>query len=84
MFIYLFIYLVKQVPGWGLEQRESEKTVLFLQIMIIFISYIIIYIIIIIIIIKLLIIENHPSPNRKQNSLFVCFQFVVQFQLRCI
>jgi hypothetical protein len=44
--------LVKRVPGRGPEQRESEKTVLYLQIIIILISYIII---------KLLIIENHPS-----------------------
>ncbi len=35
-------FLVKRVPGWGPEQRESEKTVLYLQIIIILISYIII------------------------------------------
>jgi hypothetical protein len=37
------IFLVKWVPGWGPEQRESEKTVLYLQIFIILISYINIY-----------------------------------------
>jgi hypothetical protein len=34
--------LVKWVPGWGPEQRESEKTVLYLQI-IVLVSYIVIY-----------------------------------------
>ncbi len=36
-------FLIKQVPGQGPEQRESEKTVLYLQIIIKLISYIIIY-----------------------------------------
>jgi hypothetical protein len=36
-------FLVKRVKGQGQEQRESEKTVLHLQINIILISYIIIY-----------------------------------------
>ncbi len=36
-------FLVKWVPDRGPEQRESEKTVLNLQIIIILISYIIIY-----------------------------------------
>jgi len=35
--------LVKQVPGRGPEQRESNKAVLFPQIFIILISYIILY-----------------------------------------
>jgi hypothetical protein len=35
-------FLVKQVPGQGPEQRESEKTLLYPQIIIILISYIII------------------------------------------
>jgi hypothetical protein len=40
----VFFFLAKQVPGRGLEQRESEKTVLYLQIIFtILISYIIIY-----------------------------------------
>ncbi len=52
-------FLVKRVPGRGPEQRESETTVLYLQIIIISISYIII---------KLLINENHPSQKRKRNS----------------
>ncbi len=52
-------FLVKRVPGWGLEQRESEKTVLYPQIIIILISYIII---------KLLINENYPSRKREWNS----------------
>ncbi len=38
-----FSFLVKQVPGQAQEQRESEKTALYLQIIIILISYIIIY-----------------------------------------
>ncbi len=45
-------FLVKWVPGQGPEQRESEKTVLYLQIIIILNNYIVI---------KLLINENHPS-----------------------
>jgi hypothetical protein len=56
---WMFVYLVNRVPGQGPEQRESEKTVLYPQIIIILISYIII---------KLLINENHPGRNRKQNS----------------
>ncbi len=57
-------FLVKRVPGWGPEQRESEKTVLYPQIIILLISYIII---------KLLINENYASRNRKWNSEFVVF-----------
>jgi hypothetical protein len=52
-------FFVKWVPGRGPEQRESVKTVLYLQIIIILISYIII---------KLLINENHPCRNWKWNS----------------
>ncbi len=52
-------FFVTRVTGRGPEQRESEKTVLYLQIIIILISYIII---------KLLINENHPSQKRKQSS----------------
>ncbi len=39
------VFLVKRVPGWGLEQREYIKIVLYLLIIfiIILISYIIIY-----------------------------------------
>jgi hypothetical protein len=48
----------------GPEQRESKLTVLYQLFIIILISYIIIYYIII----KLLIMENHPSQNRKWNS----------------
>jgi hypothetical protein len=36
-------FLVKRVPDWGPELRESEKTVLYPQIIILLISYIIIY-----------------------------------------
>ncbi len=36
-------FLVKRVPGRGPEQRESDKAVLYPQIIIILISYIIIY-----------------------------------------
>ncbi len=44
---------------WGPEQRESNKNALYLQIIIIIISYIII---------QLLIMENRPSRNWKRNS----------------
>jgi hypothetical protein len=47
----------------GPEHRESKMTVLCLLIIMILISEIIIYYII-----KLLIMENHPSRNRKRNS----------------
>jgi hypothetical protein len=40
--LVLLLFLVKQIPGRGPEQTESEKTVLSLQI-IILISYIIFY-----------------------------------------
>jgi hypothetical protein len=41
--LYFFVLLVKRVPGWGQEQRESDKTVLYLLIIIIIlISHIII------------------------------------------
>jgi hypothetical protein len=33
-----FFFLVKCIPGQGPEQRESEKTVLYLQIIIILIN----------------------------------------------
>jgi hypothetical protein len=57
----------KRVLDRGPEQRESNLTVLCPLIIIILISYIIIYYIII----KLLIMENHPSRNRKRNSQWV-------------
>jgi hypothetical protein len=60
----LGFFLVEAGPGPGPKHRESKMTVLCLLIIIILISYIIIYCIII----KLLIMENHPSQNRKQNS----------------
>jgi hypothetical protein len=37
------LWSAEWVPGGGPEQRESEKTVLFLQIIILLISYIIIF-----------------------------------------
>ncbi len=37
------IFLVKQVPGQGPEQRESKKTILYPQIIIILISYVIMH-----------------------------------------
>ncbi len=58
------IFLLSGSQDEAQGQRESEKTVLYLQIIIILISYIII---------KLLIIENHPSQNWKWNSLIFCF-----------
>ncbi len=61
----------KWVPDWGPEQRESYLTVLCLHIIIILNCYIII---------KLLIMENHPSQNRKRNSnMFVLF--VIEFSV---
>ncbi len=63
----VYIFLVKRVPGWGPEQRETEKTVLYLQNIIIFISYVII---------KLLIMENHPSWNWKWNCTKIVFFLV--------
>ncbi len=68
----LSFFLVKRVPDQGAEQRESEKTVLYPQIIIILISYIII---------KLLIMENHPSQNQKRNSLEVYFHKYLQLLL---
>jgi hypothetical protein len=56
-------YWFKRVLHRGPEQRESKLTVLCLLIIVILISYIILYYIII----KLLITENHPSGNQKQN-----------------
>ncbi len=38
-----YSFLVKRVPGWGPEQRESEKTVLYPQIIILLMNYINIY-----------------------------------------
>ncbi len=54
-------FWLKRVLDWGPEHRESKMTVLCPLIIIILTSYIIIYYIII----KLLIMENHPSWNRK-------------------
>jgi hypothetical protein len=67
-----YCFFVKRVSGRGTEQRESEKTVLYPQIIIILISYIIIYYYYII---KLLITENHPGRNQKRNSKFYCLLF---------
>ncbi len=61
--VLCYSFLVKQVPGWGLEQRESGKIVLYPLIIIILISYIIIYYYSII-----NLNENHPSWNRERNS----------------
>jgi hypothetical protein len=41
--VEVFYFLVKRVPGWGLEQREYGKIVLYLLIIIILISYITLY-----------------------------------------
>jgi hypothetical protein len=54
----------KRVPDRGPEQRESNLTVFCPLIIKILISYIIIYHVII----KLLIMENHPSPNRNSEK----------------
>ncbi len=60
----MFVFWFMRVLDRGPEQRESILTVLCPLIIIIFINYIIIFYIII----KLLIMENHPSQNRKWNS----------------
>ncbi len=57
------VFFVKRALDLGPDQRESNENVLCLLIIIILISYIITYITI-----KLLIMENHPSQNWKQNS----------------
>ncbi len=67
--LVIYIFLVKRVPGQGPEQRESEKTLLYLQINIL-ISYIII---------KLLINENHPGPNREWNSYWLFFFYILAY-----
>jgi hypothetical protein len=71
--------LVKQVPGWGLEQRESGKTVLYLQINILLISYIIIYYYAVI---KLLINDNYPTWNGKGNSQKLMFTLLFAGQTK--
>ncbi len=68
--IYVFFWF-KRVLDWGPEQIESKLTVLSPLIIIVLISYIIIYNIVI----KLLIMENHPSQNRKQKELQVIFVY---------
>ncbi len=57
--IHNWVFWFKRVLDWGPEQRESNKTVLYPQIIIILISYIII---------QLLIMENRQSRNWKRNS----------------
>jgi hypothetical protein len=57
--IHNCFFWFERVMDRGPEQRESNKTVLYLQIIKILISYIII---------QLLIMKNHPSRNWKQNS----------------
>ncbi len=63
----LVLFWLKWVLDRGPEHRESKMTVLCQLIIIILISSIVIYYIII----KLLIMENHPSQNRKWNSSFI-------------
>jgi hypothetical protein len=65
----VLVFLVKRVPGRGLEQRESDKTVLYLQIIIILISYIII---------KLLIkrkMRTIPAETGNGTPCMECFHF---------
>ncbi len=69
LWFQFFFFWFKRFPDWGPEQRESNLTVLCPHIIIILIRYIII---------KLLMMENHPSRNREQNS----FSFVFEFE-RC-
>jgi len=64
----LILFWFKRVQDRGPEQRESKLTVLCPLIIIILISYITIYRIII----KLLIMENHPRQNQKQNFFDFC------------
>jgi hypothetical protein len=54
--VLITVFLVKRVPGQGLEQKEPDKAVLCPLIIIILITYIIF---------KFLIMENHPSQNGK-------------------
>ncbi len=68
----------KRVLSRGPEQRESKLTVLCPLIIIILISYIIYYIII-----KLLIMENHPSRNWKQNFTWFVLNHLVVVGWRC-
>jgi hypothetical protein len=68
-FIFKSFFWLKWDLDQGPEQRESKPTVLCPLIIIILISCIIIYYIIII---KSLILENHPSRNRKRNSIYFC------------
>ncbi len=71
----IFVFLVKRVPGQGPEQRESDKTVLYLLIVIVtLITYIIIYFI------KLLTysLKGEPSlPKTETELLRQCFSIGV-------
>jgi hypothetical protein len=62
--VQIVFFWFKWVLDKGPEQKESKLTVLCPLIIIILIKYTIIYYIII----RLLIMENHPSRNRKRNS----------------
>ncbi len=70
---FVLFFWLKRVLDRGPVLRESKMTVLRLLIIIILISWIIIYYIII----KSLIMENHPSWNRKQNpgQFFSCHSY---------
>jgi hypothetical protein len=68
----------KQVLGRGPEQRESKLTVLCPLIIILLIDYIIYYIII-----ELLIMENPPSRNWKQNFTWFVLNHLVVVGWRC-
>ncbi len=63
---------MSMVPGQGPEQRESEKTTLSANYYLVILLYIII---------KLLIMENHPSLNRKWNDTHQ-FQHFLKFANR--
>ncbi len=58
------VFWFKRILDRGPEQRESKLTVLCQVIIIILISYVILYYFII----KLLIMQSHPSRNRKSYS----------------
>ncbi len=65
------VFFVMRVPGQGLERRESGKTVLYLQIIIILISYII----------KLLIKrKTRTIPKMELRILMYIFCFIYFFE----
>jgi hypothetical protein len=72
IFRILFIYfLVKRCPGRGPEQRESEKTVLCPQIIIILIIYIMIYYY------KIINYQEPSQPKPETELIYFVYLFIV-------